>query len=230
MSKNNNVKGGYGGVIEDIIISGLLPYVAYRLLKSNTCLTDLQILGIVTVFPMAGSIKNLLTKRSIDIISILAFLGIGVSAIAVVLGGDPKLLLIRESLLTGALGAAAFISLMLPRPLMYYFARASMNKTDAAEYEKKFSLYPGMRKVMRNITVVWAIAFTGEFLTKVALVYSLQVSTVLAVSPFFSYGITLGTLTWTFAYVKKAKSRVAELHVDVPPDPALPKVSESNVP
>jgi hypothetical protein len=47
-----------------------------------------------------------------------------VSIVAVLLGGNPRVLLVRESFFTGALGVSCFVSLvLLPRPLMFYFGR-----------------------------------------------------------------------------------------------------------
>src|SRR6185312_16396293 len=62
----------------------------------------------------------------VDPIGVMVLLGILVDAVAITLGGSPKLLLLRESFVTGAFGIACFVSLVAPRPLMFYFGRYFM--------------------------------------------------------------------------------------------------------
>jgi hypothetical protein len=155
---------------------------------------------------------SIVRQRTLDLIAALALVGIAVSMLAVLLGGDPKLLLIRESFITGALSIACFVSLLFPRPLMFYFGRYFSTANDPARSAQYNGLwqYPYFRFVNRVITVVWGVAYTGEFILRVILVYTVPPAVVLAVSPLMQGGITILTLAWTFAYARRAARREAE--------------------
>jgi hypothetical protein len=66
---------------------------------------------------------------------------------------------------------------------------------------------PYFRFVNRRITVVWGAAFTAEFLVRIVLVYTLPAAAVLAAAPAILGGITIGTILWTFAFVRRARAR-----------------------
>ncbi|XLM21574.1 hypothetical protein MKD33_05940, partial [Chromobacterium piscinae] len=59
-------------------------------------------------------------------LSMMVLLGIALSLLAMLLGGGEKMLLLRESLLSGLFGVAFLLSLLLPRPLVFYLARATI--------------------------------------------------------------------------------------------------------
>lgn len=80
-------------------------------------------LAVAALFPIGKSAFELAYHRQLDPISILVLLGIAADSVALLFGGSPRLLLVRESLITGVFGLACFSSLLWPRPLMFYFAR-----------------------------------------------------------------------------------------------------------
>jgi len=133
--------------------------------------------------------------------------------VAVLIGGDPRILLIRESFLTGALGVACFLSLLFPRPLMFYFGRYFATGNNPARREQYNGLwqYPSFRSVNRIITIVWGVAYVGEFILRAIMAYTLPIPVVLAVSPFLLGGITIVTIAWTIAYARRSAQRGAEM-------------------
>src|SRR5208337_5202234 len=81
--------------------------------------------------PILWSVMELARFRRLDAVSLLAVIGIFLSLAAMALGGNPRLLLARESLVTGIIGLLFLASLLLPRPLMFYLARSTMAKETA---------------------------------------------------------------------------------------------------
>jgi hypothetical protein len=73
--------------------------------------SELTALIFATAFPIPKSAYGLMRRRELDPIAVLALLGIATSILALVLGGGPRLLLIRESFFTGAFGIVCLISL-----------------------------------------------------------------------------------------------------------------------
>jgi hypothetical protein len=166
-------------------------------------------LSIAAIFPLVDSVVGVLRTRRADLIAVLALLGIAVSLVGVALGGDPRIILIRESFLTGALGIACFGSLFLPRPLMFYFGRQFVAGDDPAKLAAWNAAYaiPAVQRVHRLITIVWGFAYAGEFALRVIMVFTLPPAVVLALSPIILGGITILTIAWTFAYARRARER-----------------------
>jgi hypothetical protein len=69
--------------------------------------------------PILWSVMELARFRRLDAVSLLAVIGIFLSLAAMALGGNPRLLLARESLVTGIIGLLFLASLLLPRPLVH---------------------------------------------------------------------------------------------------------------
>ena len=200
-------------LLVSIVINAAIPFLLYTLSKKYISSSEVVALSIAALFPILDSIFGIIRHRRLDLIAVLTLLGIVVSLVGVLMGGDTKILLIRESFLTCALGIACFVSLLLPRPLMFYFGRqmvAGRDPVKIAQFDTQYQR-PYARFVHRLITIVWGVAYVGEFILRVVLVYTLPAAVVLLVSPFLLGGITVATLAWTFAYVRYATKRGKEM-------------------
>ncbi len=196
--------------LPSLVVDGLLPFLTYVLLKAYAPgLSEVAILSVSAVFPVVNGLVTVARKRHVDIIGAVVLTGVAVSVVAILVGGDPKLLLIRESFVTGALGVVCLTSLAWPRPLLFYIGRQFSAGDDAAKLAQFDALwqYPGARRTFRIMTVVWAVGWTGEFLLRVLMVWTLSVAAVLAISPFVFNGITIGLIAWTLAYARRQSRR-----------------------
>lgn len=191
----------------EILFNFLLPWVLYRLAKPH--LGAIHAIMASAAPPMAWSLIEFARKRRVDAISILVLGGIGLSLLGFALGGSPKLLLMRESLITGLIGVVFVISAIIGRPLMYLLASASLKRQsaeDSAEFET-FKDRPGFRRMMSVMTAVWGVGFVIETTIRSILVFSMPVGRFLIVGPIVGYG-TIGLLMlWTFLYGRAADKR-----------------------
>lgn len=196
-------------IARNLVISGVIPLIIYNLLKGRGA-SDFTALAVAAIPPALDGLFGLLRRRRIDLIAALVLAGIAVSMVAVVIGGNPRVLLIRESFLTGALGVACFASLLFfSRPLMFYFARYFETgdvPAKVAEFNAMWH-HPYFRHVIRLITVVWGVAYTGEFLLRVVMASTLPIPLVVALSPVIFAAITVATILWTYAYARWARQR-----------------------
>ena len=213
------------GILLSLVLNVAIPLLLYNICKTRFHTTEVAALSVAAIFPICDSIFEVIWHRQFDVIAIISLLGSLVGIIGVLLGGDAKLLLIRESFFTGALGLACFISFLLPRPLMFYFARQMMAGKDQvklAAFNEQWKK-PQARFVHRLITFVWGCAFLAEFLVRVALVYMLPTALVLAVAPIVTTGIVVVTMLWTFAYARRVAQRVRERQqLETPPQSQSP--------
>jgi hypothetical protein len=210
------VRKAFRGFLGDIALNAICPLVLYEISKHYFSLSEFAALVVATTFPIGKSIVDVVKRRQLDPVAVIVLLGIGASALAILAGGSPRLLLMRESIFTALFGLACLASLLLPRPMMFHFGRHFIAGNDPAKrrrYEASWAL-PEVRFTSRLVTVVWGCVFLGEFGIRVALILLVPVAWVLVISPVLLGSLTLITIVWTFRYAKSARER------------ALPKVDE----
>lgn len=202
-----SLRGTIVGLLPSIIISGVFPYVIYQVLKQTTTASDLVALAISAIPAIIYGLVGIVRTRQLDLIAGITLVGIAVTMVAAFLGSDPRLFLIRESVLTVALGIACLVSLLFPKPLWFYIMRYFVSANDAtrgATFSANWR-YAGFRTFTRVLTLVWGLTYLGEFLLRVFLVYHMSIPQFLALSPFIFYGITIAVIAFTFAYSNRAR-------------------------
>jgi len=195
------------GLLVSVVLNAVIPVLLYTLAKRQLGASEYAALVAAALFPAGLSIRDVFHSRSIDPVAVLSLLSVLASMLAAAVGGSPKLLLIRESFFTGAFGVTCLASLALARPMMFYFGRHFLAGRDAARVDWFNAGWenPIFRHRARLITIVWGVASLGEFLVRVVLVYTLPAAAVLVVSPIVLGGMLIGTIVWTFAYVRQAR-------------------------
>jgi hypothetical protein len=74
-------------------------------------------------------------------------------------GGSPRFLLLRESLVSGMIGIVFLGSLLLPRPLAYYLARSTVAKQSPQELNTFEVAWPKPRFVRTMYVMTWGLGF-----------------------------------------------------------------------
>jgi hypothetical protein len=198
-----------GAAVWDIALNAIIPVVLYKLSKHYLSSSELTALLIATTFPVGKSMFDLLRGGQLDPVSIVVLLGIVANGVALFFGGSPRLLLVRESIFTGAFGVACFFSLLLPRPMMFYFARHFIAGADPQRQER-FNAGWQLREVRfchRLITIVWGCVFVGELIVRVVLIEHASTATVLIVSPALLGTLTIAAMIWAFSYGRRVRLR-----------------------
>jgi len=197
-------------LVWDIVLNATIPTALYLSAKHFSA-SEFSALLSATTFPLAKSAYDLTRRRDLDPVALLVLLGLVTSMIAVFASGNSRLLLIRESFFTGAFGLACLISLLLPRPLMFYFGRYFMAGRDEQSRETFNARWhdPVVRRAHRLVTVTWGLVYVGEFFLRLALVYHLPAPVVLAVTPFLTGLATVGAIIWTFWYAHRVRDRIS---------------------
>src|SRR5215467_9751907 len=198
-----------GNIAWGIILNAVFPVILYKLSKRYFSPSELTALIVAATFPLGKSAFDLTRRRQLDPISILVLLGIATDGLALLFGGSPRLLLVRESMFTWAFGLACFASLMLPRPMMFYFSRyfiAGADPQRQARFNAAWQL-PEVRFCHRLITVVWGSVFVGELILRIILIYMLPAAMVLVISPILIGVLTIVTMLWAFSYGHRVRLR-----------------------
>jgi hypothetical protein len=209
----NGEKQSSGMAIKGLLISLVmnvgLPLLVIQILTSYWHTSEITALSIASIIPILNSVREVVSEHKLDLIAIFFLLGIITNIVAIVIGGNAQLLVIRESFFSGALGLVCFISLLLPRPLMFYTGRqmlAGKDPVKLAEFNAGWQ-NPYVRAVHRLITVVWGCALVGEFIVRVIIAYTLPLRVAFALGSTI-LAVTLAvTLAWTFAYIRYARKK-----------------------
>ncbi|WP_213095465.1 VC0807 family protein [Bacillus sp. FJAT-49736] len=191
-------------VISTILLNGVLPFVVYIILKSYY--SNLFSLIIATIIPLLDIIYGFCKNRKIDVFNCFMLVGFLLGIIALLFGGNEKIILLRESFVTGIMGMLFLLSLFLQKPLIYYFAK----RFTTNDYER-FWDYDYFRFVIRFITIVWGISLLLEAMIKAYLVFSLSTTAFLAVSPIIFYGILAVVILWTIYYRRYSKHKLDQI-------------------
>jgi len=199
----------WSSILPALIVDGACPFLAYVALRRYAGTSELTALVVGALFPLARGIVEAARRRRVDIVGLMVLVGISVSAVALLAGGTPQVLLIRESFVTGALGVLALTSFLWPRPLLFYIGRQFSAGDDSAAREQFDGLWQHAkaRRTFRLMTLVWAVGWLTEFALRVVLVLTLSVPQVLAISPILFNGITVGLIAWTLAYAERQRRR-----------------------
>ena len=217
------------GLLPILVLDIACPYLAYTYLTHRVPgISPALALVLAGVFPALGNVLSLIRSRTLDIIGVFVLFGLAVGAATAFLSGDPKLVLIRESFVTGALGVICLFSLLWRRPLLFFIGRDFSTGHDpvrVAEFNALWQ-YPGARRVFRIMTMVWGVGWVGEFTLKVLLVLSLPIPRMLVVGPIVSNGVTIALILWTLRYARESRRRGEMLRAAAgaagPQSPALP--------
>lgn len=194
-------------VAMDLIVNLFLPWLAYTLVAPRY--GEFGALVASSIPPLLWSLLELAWHRRIDALSILVLGGIGLSVLAMALGGDARLLLIRESLISGLIGVAFMLSLLFKRPLVYFLARATVLRQNAEHGAAGFHAWwqiPAAQRAIRGITAVWGLGLTGEALLRTWLAWHWGPQRFLAIAPTLGYVIAGAMCLWTFWFVRRLKT------------------------
>ncbi len=196
-----------GAIAVEVGVNFAAPFVVYSLTKQR--LGDVGALIASSAPPIAWSLIEFLRRRRVDAVSILVLAGIGLSLLAFLGGGGARFLQLREKLVTALIGLIFLGSAAIGKPLIYYLARARLNRQSAAEAQSFEALRDDrfFRRAMMIMTLVWGFGLVAEAAVAGMLVFTLSIRDYLLVSPVVGYA-TAGALTlWTFWYARRQRRK-----------------------
>ena len=123
--------------------------------------------------------------------------------------GAPNPTLLRDSFFTAAIGIVFLASTVVGRPLMFliirsFAAREDPDRLDA--WDRQWDESARFRRVMREMTVMWGVAFLAEFGVKVAMVETLSTDVVQAMSGPLILSLTVVLVLVTFRWGRRAQA------------------------
>lgn len=150
----------------------------------------LRALGATNVTALlAGTVPGLISsgisiarRRRTDLLGVAVIVSMLGSAVVAVLGGDARLLLVRNAWISLPFAGITLWSLRHPQPICYTFSRAIMPRR-AAVMDRLWDEDPRFRDAWRRITVIWGITSVIDAVIRVVAAYTLPIPVVPAVDP-----------------------------------------------
>lgn len=192
-------------VLPSLLINAVLPVVLYALLSPH--MTTVHALLVTALAPLLENGLALARHRRVDVFGALVFLSLVLSSVVVLVGGSPRMILARESFLSGGFGLLLLVSLLCPQPLIYYLTShfvAGPLPARKAEFRRKVAV-PWFRSFMRLLTVVWGLITLTDAALNVYLAFNVSIALFLAVSPLARYGLIGCTFLWTVLHAQRGK-------------------------
>ncbi len=158
--------------------------VYYLLLPHFGATSIWPILG-ASLVPVISNVFNFVRRHSFDVVGIIVLIGLLVGLVPAVFGGSQRLLLVRESFVTGLLGLILLISALRHRPLAYYVIREFLTANEALPHERWDMLWKCgyFRHTIRGMTVGWGALLLGEFVLRAFMALRMNVAFVLGAAP-----------------------------------------------
>ena len=184
----------------------LVYYVLARFYPSTNMW---PILG-ASLVPAVSNVVNLVRRRTVDIVGLLILLGMIAGLIPAAFGGTQRLLLIRESFVSGLLGLVLLVSpFVMRRPIGYYVIREFLTANDALPQEHFEVLWRArhFRRGVRVVTIAWGALLLGELVLRGFMALTMNVGLVISVSPMIFTTLMLLAGVATAVWLSRAISR-----------------------
>ncbi|MBP6117054.1 MAG: hypothetical protein KBC57_13250 [Neisseriaceae bacterium] len=181
-------------LILDLFANFLAPWLLFTWLEPS--LGSFQALLASAVPPIAWSLIELIRHRRVDAISLLVIGGIALSLLAMGFGADERVLLMRESWITGGMGVMLLGSALIKRPLLPILIGAIMRRQAVATEKQQALAHPLFQASLATSTWVWGLGLLLEAGIRLWMAASWPIADNLLYGPIVSYGIMLLLVLW----------------------------------
>ncbi|MFI9253930.1 VC0807 family protein [Streptomyces sp. NPDC053069] len=195
-----------------IALNVAAPILTYNALRDQGW-SEFAALLASGAWPVLDSAVHLAWRRRLDEFAIVTLVFLVITAVVSLVGAhSARALLVKDSVITGLFGLLCLVTLLAPRPLMFYFGRKFATDGSAASTSWWNGLweFEGFRTTVRTMTAVWGVAYCAEAVVRVALASALSIDTMVALSPVLIYGVLGSLILWTVLYGKRARRRGEE--------------------
>ncbi|MFD9961524.1 VC0807 family protein [Amycolatopsis sp. NPDC058986] len=193
-------------LVLQLLLELVLPLGGYYGLRAAGLNQWLSLVGgALLALPMIG--YTLVKQRRVDPLALFTLSLVLLGALTSMVTGDPRLLLVRDSWIFGALGLWVLGSLLTRQPFMRSMARTIVTVKIGAEghrqWDSRWDTEPAFRRHLRVVTLVWGLGFCLDAVVRVILAYSLPIDSVPLVSTLQWLVVLGGLIAFHIRYVTK---------------------------
>ena len=182
-----------------------LPLVAYYGLHA-VGVADLPALLAATAAAGVRTGWVAVRDRALNPFATLMLVVFGIGAVLSLVSGDPRVLLLKGSITTGAV-ALAFLATTLRGTPLTLAATQSFQPERREQLAEEYRTDPEARRVHRLCSAVWGFGLLLEAVVRVPLVYLLPVDVMVGLSAALMVGTFAGLIAWTAWHVRRVTAR-----------------------
>ena len=157
--------------------------------------------------PLFDTFLYLIFDKTFDIFNLMILFATAVGIIITYLSNDPKLLLIKEAIITLIFAFGFLITLMSSTPLVLHYYRLFKDLDKDHSHQK--TLY----KHTYTITLVFGMGYLIEGVARLILIFTIPVEIMVYVSIFAPFVFTITMLLWCFFYTRNLRMVLLEEEV-----------------
>ncbi|KAJ3302584.1 hypothetical protein HDV03_004835 [Kappamyces sp. JEL0829] len=182
----------------------VFPAILYSIFSQKT--STLNAIVISGIPPFVDACVYVATERKMDAINALAIFGTIFGAIFAYCTNDPKLLLLKDSIVTSFFGFGFLLSLFFKENLVWWYNRTfsppEKKEILDAEWEN-----PTIRRATVVLCYVWGSGYLLEAVLRVILLYLINIDLMVYISIMapFVFSIIMGL--WSWGYTKRVRAR-----------------------
>jgi intracellular septation protein A len=203
--------------VQTVLLSVVAPIVIYSMLTDRG-VSEVWALIISGVGPVVDLVITMAVSRRIDEFSLIVLGFLVLSVLTSLLFDNPRLLLLKESALTGLFGVVLLGSLLAPKPLMFYFGRrfAAQGQPEKIAWWNGLWQYAGFRRTQTVITLVWGVAWLGEAVIRGILAFVVPVGVSVVINSVAPPVVTVLLIVFTITYARRSQARAAAASAEAP--------------
>lgn len=194
-----------GALLRGLGLDVALPVGAYYLLYSLG-VGDWWALLAASAIAAARVAWSAVRTRTLNPFATVMLIVYGVGFLLAFVTGDARTLLLRTSLITGAVGAVFLVTAVRGRRPLTLAAMQSFAPARADAIEHEYATVPRARRGHRVSSAVWGVGLIGEALLRLPVVYLLPVPVAVGLSEVMAIVVLGGLAGWNIWYGRRMRA------------------------
>ncbi|WP_345414233.1 VC0807 family protein [Actinomycetospora chlora] len=197
-----------------LLLSIAFPVVVYDVATGHG-IGEVPALLLGSIGPALELAITAVWRRRVDEFSVVVLIFLALGVVTALFFDDPRLLLLKESAVTGLFGLVMLVTVPTSRPLMFLFGRrfATNGDPERVAWWNGLWAYPGFRRTQRGLTLMWGLTFVVEAVVRAVLTYRLPVATMVVVNavvpPVVIGLLAVATFVWAMRARRAGEARRA---------------------
>ena len=182
-----------------------LPVVGYYALHLAG-VSDLVALLVASLLAAVRIAWVAVRERELNPFATVMLVLFGLGLVLALVSGDPRFLLLKNSIVTGAVGLVFLGTTLFGTPLSLA-ASQSFQPARKAEIRQEYDTDPHVQRGHRLSSTVWGVGLILEALVRVPLVFLLPIDVMVGLGEVLTIATIAGLLAWNVWFVKRAIAR-----------------------
>jgi hypothetical protein len=197
------------GFVSDLLLNGLLPYLAYLYLTDTLHWSEVKALIWISVIPLVVALVVLARERRLDLVAGFSLFGLVLSLLAAAFSSDARMLLVRESYTTLVIAVIFLGSALVRRPILWLLTLSQLRDNPEKAANLRGALQDPVRaRLFYGMTYLWGVSMVLEVAMKIWMIKVMTPARVLIWGPVSTYGVTGLTVLITVWLVRSVRKKL----------------------